>query len=621
MRIFLSCVAIFCLMIWQTKSGETQINLKDALYLTKNSIKELRKHYRNPEVNLLDNGNGFNTLSHPLNYETDIPFNNVVNTFFPVDCLIKYNEAARPGQLKNSTEHEFLGRYASFSPIINEEINGQYLIFPNNACQKLNSSDYEDFNGKIIVLMRGGCTFVNKVSNIIEADFKPQAIIIGNNEPNRGLVSMYSSTYNEDGSLATPIIFITYESFKILENLVPINKELVIFTVSIGGWFNIILSMSLSPPLLILIFYMLIKGFQLLKKREVSRINNRLVRSLPVYVYNKSHLILSSQLPNYLKITGQDLPTSALASTDSFKTPAESSESLPLKRSLVLNGVDLTASANALHILLSPNDFYPSYKCSICLEKFKPLVSKVLVLECKHFYHESCLSNWLINFKRSCPLCNQKFKHPENPYLLVDSTTSYGAIMDDVDLEAQISPTESNSYSENVSIDENAVNDDSTMSLPIYINGHENNNTSEITTSETSNDRESRSTDSGSGMSESQSSYFSTASKFESNSSNRFVNYYLRPLQILVRISSQSSPTAMSELSSSIDLEKFGTPENHLSDQSSSKSSVSTILQRDNSTDLAGTNDNRALEQSGSNGSQNGSSNDDEDYFDDMVMA
>ena len=60
----------------------------------------------------------------------------------------------------------------------------------------------------------------------------------------------------------------------------------------------------------------------------------------------------------------------------------------------------------------------------------------MLVLDCKHFFHEYCLSNWLINFKRSCPLCNYTLqsRHDHNSSYWVaerdDNTIGYGSMED-----------------------------------------------------------------------------------------------------------------------------------------------------------------------------------------------
>ena len=45
-------------------------------------------------------------------------------------------------------------------------------------------------------------------------------------------------------------------------------------------------------------------------------------------------------------------------------------------------------------------------KCPICIKKFIKK-SKVIVLNCKHIYHDKCLSQWLLNSSNKCPLCKQ----------------------------------------------------------------------------------------------------------------------------------------------------------------------------------------------------------------------
>lgn len=47
--------------------------------------------------------------------------------------------------------------------------------------------------------------------------------------------------------------------------------------------------------------------------------------------------------------------------------------------------------------------------CSICLEDFKG-GDNVITLQCKHIFHENCLTNWFIkqnSNKIECPICNK----------------------------------------------------------------------------------------------------------------------------------------------------------------------------------------------------------------------
>ncbi|CAK7902651.1 hypothetical protein CAAN1_18S01662 [[Candida] anglica] len=349
-------------------------------------------------------------------FDPEYPFNNVVNSFFPLDALVEYEN-----EETNETTR-VISRYASFSAAVDTSLISTYRIFPNNGCSKrLNESVIpSDYYHKIIVLKRGDCTFVEKVENILDSGLNPSAIIIGNNEPSTGLITMYSGTFNLDGGIRTPILFVTLEDFMVLSKLQYETGDfndinLTITTASIGSWLNLVLSMALSPPLMILMFYMMIKCWQKLRKKQMSRSNLKLVNSLPVYIYNINHLIPTNRFKDYLKLTNQSEPkrvnsTDDLPSLDTTPLISKTNSSSSSIINYMINGVDIKELASSMKILLAPEDYFPAYKCSICLDGFKPLQSKVLVLDCKHFYHQKCLSNWLINFRRSCPLCNTLFR-------------------------------------------------------------------------------------------------------------------------------------------------------------------------------------------------------------------
>ena len=63
-----------------------------------------------------------------------------------------------------------LGRYASFSPILNHRLKSQYAILPFNACDLDNLTSLKTkYHTKVLIVLRGGCTFVDKVSNLLES--------------------------------------------------------------------------------------------------------------------------------------------------------------------------------------------------------------------------------------------------------------------------------------------------------------------------------------------------------------------------------------------------------------------------------------------------------------------
>ena len=45
--------------------------------------------------------------------------------------------------------------------------------------------------------------------------------------------------------------------------------------------------------------------------------------------------------------------------------------------------------------------------CSICLEEFKEK-EKIITLECDHYYHRTCITDWLKK-EPTCPLCRDRF--------------------------------------------------------------------------------------------------------------------------------------------------------------------------------------------------------------------
>ena len=49
-------------------------------------------------------------------------------------------------------------------------------------------------------------------------------------------------------------------------------------------------------------------------------------------------------------------------------------------------------------------------KCAICLENFS-IGDKIIYLPCVHFFHSSCIKNW-VRIKSKCPICNNIIKFP-----------------------------------------------------------------------------------------------------------------------------------------------------------------------------------------------------------------
>lgn len=428
----LAVITILCIHL------PTELEIKDALYLTKNSITELRTCYfrkdqkgsfsQNETIPIGQKESILNSKesssSSGLESILDLPATNMMRSILPVDLIISYT-------ISNHT-NEIIGRYASFSPILEEKLSANYKIISSFACSPVQADD--EYKDKILIVLRGNCTFVNKVENLLSTNIQPRAIIIADNKPYHSLITMYSPTFNRDGLLTVPVLFISNEDYVMLNGYSQENIELSIETMTIDNWLSLLMLIAVSPTILIILFYLCIRGFQLCHKKIVNSANERLVKKLPVYIFNEDHLIPVSKFMDYLAITGQtsDAPL-PLSSSESLPAGQETERQHP-RGNIVINGVRIRDFPN-LHLLFAPKDFYLTSKCAICLDKFTPLRLRILVLKCKHFYHEDCLSNWLINFKRTCPLCNESFSVGEALPLLANAAYLGGS---DVDLENQL---------------------------------------------------------------------------------------------------------------------------------------------------------------------------------------
>lgn len=317
---------------------------------------------------------------------------------FPIDLVLSYNDSAGNIRL-------FLARYASFSPILNVLLRSQYMILNTTACERLDPREFPGSRSKVLIVQRGTCTFADKVRTLLESHLDPHAIIIANNESNRGLVTMYSKNLIDDDLVTVPTLFTTLEGFEDLKEIQHLGRYLVLQTVSTNGLVGVMLLMVASPIILILFCYLLVKFLKHFRRRTLKAHYKKFVEKMPVYIYYTDHLIPSVKFYPYLVATEQTADFPLVPSSSDDLLGYQEPDQRPLGYSMI-NNVDLRSIAD-IEILFVDKDYFRTQKCSICLGRFHPLKSEVLVLKCKHVYHKSCLSNWLVNFRRSCPLCNK----------------------------------------------------------------------------------------------------------------------------------------------------------------------------------------------------------------------
>lgn len=407
-----------------------QVSIKDVIYLTKNSVKELKEEYLPDGMNAdnfkkMGSGKMSELKSKFVENEIESPLTNVFGASIPIDALISYDVIDR--DTNNVTNNQIVGRFASFSPIFMGEVTGNFGILPTDGCRILNETEFDEFSDKILVVLRGNCSFANKIQSIINSDLNPRAIIIANSEPLSHLITMYSAQF-ESRFFNFPIIFISYESFQMLQNVEEEDPILTISTILFGSWVNVILSIIFSPLLLILILIVVIRCVSLCEKRRKNFATKRLVEGLPIYIYNVRHLVNVKDFDEYRECTGLQDQAEQVSEMLNASSRESISSSAMSAENFCVGGIDVRLLRPKIDILISPDDFFTSLKCSICLEKYIPLQSKVMVLNCKHFFHETCLSNWLINFKRTCPLCCIPVKSLQRSHLLTSSMPDYGSV-------------------------------------------------------------------------------------------------------------------------------------------------------------------------------------------------
>lgn len=354
---------------------------------------------------------------YSLGSSFDEGFSLVFKSIFPIDLIIRYNTS-------DAVTHEIVARYASFSIVLTHELRGHFTTIPGTGCQKLSDDMAASYRNKVLIAQRGECSFVRKVENLFDSNLSPRAIIVANNIPKDELITMYHRTFNHNEEIETPILFISLEDYDDLKLIEPLDFELSISTVALDSIMGISLLMALSPPIIFLLIYSALRLLKFWRHRRMSIMNERYVAQLPVYMYKGNYLIPCSNFYEYLKATKQTENVPFTLSSSEVLVDEEIDVMLN-HDSFVINGTDLY-SLRILGLLFSNADFYPTLKCSICLGHLVPLQSRVLLLRCKHIYHEKCLSNWLIHFKKSCPLCNKMIR-------ITDGPRSYGTFGRDLE--------------------------------------------------------------------------------------------------------------------------------------------------------------------------------------------
>jgi len=353
----------------------------------------------------------------------------------------------------------YLHQTANFGPTIYEVEADLVLANPVNLCY---SSSTSDLNGKIVLALRGNCTFLEKALNAQSGG--AQGLIVGD-VAEEGLIRMGANSSNLSSSVQIPCVFISNYNYLAILALLQTTTSNTIYDLQ-----NVDLTPSDPNPVLGLkyrksantrgsspvrarldqsgeahlsdggptekiriagIFLLAVPalwctlaGAYLVRRAISERIgryrrNNR-ARSMPLVTYR--------QTPHPSDGNRDDLESAEMTRRPSSETPVEPSPRHDTQFSS-------SSSSSAIAVTYAPSAFFTgpldrssstsmtasplvaagprihNESCAICLDDFTDGL-KVKVLPCMHGFHTQCIDPWLNERSDLCPICKSSILNP-----------------------------------------------------------------------------------------------------------------------------------------------------------------------------------------------------------------
>ncbi|KAL0801602.1 hypothetical protein Bca101_056778 [Brassica carinata] len=251
--------------------------------------------------------------------------------------------------IRNNITRSFDDIEANFAPSVKAagEIGLLYVAEPLDACSNLMNKPEQSSNGTypFVLIVRGGCSFEDKVRKAQKAGFK--AAIIHDNEDRGILIAMAGNS----GGIKIHAVFVTKETGDALKESAGLSDTKVWLLPSFenSAWSIMAVSfISLLAMSAVLATCFFVRRHRIRRRtsrssrvREFHGMSRRLVKAMPSLIFSSVH-----------------------------------------------------------------EDNTTAFTCAICLEDYN-VGDKLRLLPCRHKFHTVCVDSWLTSWRTFCPVCKR----------------------------------------------------------------------------------------------------------------------------------------------------------------------------------------------------------------------
>lgn len=219
---------------------------------------------------------------------------------------------------------------------------GTLAVVPGSACSPV--IGYQDLRGKIALVMRGDCSFYQKV--LVLQQWGASAVIVGDNMYRRGLITMYSTADPDMAQI--PSVFVSRASYDMLKIDLGSGTTIVINTVDTSGpIIGPVLFLLVSPLCSLTIIYGILlfhRRYKRVKERAPKWVVDNLPRRIWVNPYGAPPLAQNGESSAVMAAESEPPTTIAREPESSATMAAESESSAALEPATVLGLLESSAT-------------------------------------------------------------------------------------------------------------------------------------------------------------------------------------------------------------------------------------------------------------------------------------